>query len=243
VKWRGAIRRTLPYVIAIFGGFTLAYLIVAFFVFPAGIVPKDVKVPNVVGLDYDEAARRLQQSGFTAERGEMRFHASAPKMTVLEQTPAAGASDLVGSAVTLALSNGQRIATVPTVTGMSQSDAERQLEAAGFDAGDVTELPSEQPRGEVIATRPQAGSQLPIPSTVALVISAGPTVVVAPDVVGRNFAQARSLLEQVGLALGNVTSTDGANPDGSATVVSQTPAAGSQVARGAKIDLQVGPPR
>ena len=243
MSWRGAFRRFLPYVIAIIGGFLLAYLIVAFIIFPAGIVPKDVKVPNVVGLDFDEAARRLQQAGFTAERGEMRFHASAPKMTVLEQSPSAGASDLVGSAVTLALSNGQRMATVPTVTGMSQSDAERQLEAAGFDAGDVTEQPSQQPRGEVIATRPQAGSPLPIPSTVALVISAGPTVVITPDVVGRNFAQARSLLEQVGLALGNVTTTNGAAPDGASTVTSQTPAAGSQVARGAKIDLQVGPPR
>jgi eukaryotic-like serine/threonine-protein kinase len=243
VSWRGSIRRFLPYVIAIIGGFILAYLIVAFVIFPSGIVPKDVRVPNVVGLDFDEAVRRLQQAGFTADRGEMRFHTSAPKMTVLEQTPAAGASDLVGSAVTLALSNGQRIATIPNVTGMSQSDAERQLEAAGFDAGDVTEQPSQQARGEVIGTRPQAGSQLPIPSTVALVISAGPTVVIAPDVVGRNFAQARSLLEQVGLALGQVMPTGGAAADGSAIVTSQTPAAGSQVARGAKIGLQVGPPR
>ena len=66
MNWRGAIRRFIPYVIAIIGGFIVAYLIVAFVIFPAGIVPKDVKVPNVVGLDYDEAARRLQQSGFTA---------------------------------------------------------------------------------------------------------------------------------------------------------------------------------
>jgi eukaryotic-like serine/threonine-protein kinase len=243
VNWRGALRRFMPYVIAIVGGFVLAYLVVAFFIFPAGIIPRDVKVPNVVGLDYADAAVRLEQAGFKAEPGETRFHSSAPKMTVLEQTPSAGATDLVGATVSLVVSGGQRMASVPSLVGMTQTEAERALENAGFDLGDVVEQPSPQPRGEVVESRPAAGTQVPVPSPVGLLVSAGPSVVLAPDVVGRNFASARLLLEQVGLAVGDVTSRDGSSADGAATVLSQSPAAGSQVARGARINLEVGGPR
>lgn len=60
---RGRLRRLLPYVIAAAGGFLLAYLIVAFFVFPAGVIPTDVRVPNVIGLTYNDAAAQLLQRG------------------------------------------------------------------------------------------------------------------------------------------------------------------------------------
>lgn len=243
MSWRGGIRRFLPYVVAVVGGFVLAYLIVAFFIFPAGVIPRDVKVPNVVGLDYADAANRLEQAGFKAEPGETRFHATAPKMAVLEQTPPAGSTDLVGATVRLDVSGGQRMGTIPNVVGMTRAEAERTLENSGFDLGDVQDQPSEQPRGEVIATRPAAGSQAPMPSSIGLVISAGPTVVITPDVVGRNFASAKLLLEQVGLAVGDVRGENGAQPSDAGTVMSQSPAAGSQVARGARINLQVGGPR
>ena len=55
MKLRGA----LPYAVAAISGFLIAYLIVAFVVFPAGVIPGNAKVPNVTGLLYDDAARRL----------------------------------------------------------------------------------------------------------------------------------------------------------------------------------------
>lgn len=239
MSWRGGLRRMFPYVIALFGGFLLAYLIVAFFLFPAGVIPQDVKIPNVTGLSYEDASQRLQQVGFTAQRGEMRFHATAPRLTVLEQDPPAGSRDLSGTAVTLVLSAGQQMATVPPVVGMSRAQAETTLQSAGFQIGDVLERSGDQPRGQVIESRPPSGTALASPNAVSLVISSGPIVVVAPDVVGRNFAEARSLLEQVGLTLGQVTTTDGTAPDPGAAVVSQTPPGGSQVNHGAHVDLRI----
>jgi len=40
VTWRGRLRRFLPYLIALISGFLIAYLVVAFFVFPAGVIPQ-----------------------------------------------------------------------------------------------------------------------------------------------------------------------------------------------------------
>ena len=240
MRWRGTLRRGLTYVAAIVGGFSLAYLIVAFVIFPSGVVMKDLKVPNVIGLTYDDAARRLDQAGFVADRGEERFHSSAPKQTVLEQNPAPGQTDVSGAKVALVVSKGQQMGQVPVVAGMSRDDAERAIENAGFTVGDVGEQPGNQPLGAVIGTRPAAGTSMPMPSPVALVVSAGPTVVTTPDVVGRSYAQAQLLLAQVGLALGDVSTPNNEAPTGSATVMAQSPAAGSQVARGAHIDLRLG---
>ena len=56
MSWRTRVRTSLLYLVSIVAGFALAYLVVAFVVFPSGVVPRDVKVPNVTGLMYD---RRL----------------------------------------------------------------------------------------------------------------------------------------------------------------------------------------
>src|SRR5512133_2857450 len=99
MTWRNRFRSSLVYLVAIVAGSALAYLLVAFVVCPAGVIPRDVKVPNVTGLDFDEAAQRLAQAGFKAEQGEQRYNNTAPKMTVLEQSPPPGAREGVGAEV------------------------------------------------------------------------------------------------------------------------------------------------
>ena len=171
MTWRSRVRTSLVYLVSMVAGFSLAWLIVAFVVFPAGVVPRDVKVPNVTGLMYDEASQRLAQAGFKTEQGESRYTASAPKMTVLEQSPPPGAREGIGGTITLVVSGGQRTATVPAVTGMTRIEAQALLEKDGFDIGDVGEANSNAPRGTVIATRPAAGSQVSVPSSISLVLS------------------------------------------------------------------------
>jgi len=240
VTWRGRLRRFLPYLIALISGFLIAYLVVAFFVFPAGVIPQEVRVPNVIGLTYSDAASQLQQRGFTAERGETRFHNAAPKGTVLDQTPAPGSREAANAKVTLVVSGGQRYATIPGVIGMSRELALNALETAGFDVGEVTERPSNEARGAVIDSRPRPGTQAPMPSAVSLVLSAGPTTVIVPDVVGRPVNDARLLLRQVGLVAGDVQYLGAAVTDAGAVIVSQSPPAGAQAASGSRVSLTAG---
>jgi len=242
MSWRGGLRRLLPYVVALVGGFLLAYLIVAFFVFPAGVIPQDIRVPNVIGLSYADAARQLEQVGFRPERGEQRFHNAAPKGTVLDQQPLPGSPETPGIKVTLVVSSGQRLAAVPGVIGMSREQALTALEAAGFVPGDVVTRPSNEPFGAVIDSRPRPGTQAPTPSTVALVLSAGPTTVLVPDVIGRPLDDAKVLLQQVGLTVGDVSWGAGgaAVMDASAVVVGQSPPAGSQTFARSRVNLSIG---
>ncbi|MGH7637201.1 MAG: PASTA domain-containing protein [Gemmatimonadaceae bacterium] len=242
MTWRARLRRLLPYVMAVVGGFLLAFLVVAFFVFPAGVIPQDVRVPNVVGLTLSEATRSLEQRGFKAQRGEQRFHNAAPRGTVLEQDPVAETPEQTGTVVTLIVSAGQRIGTIPPVIGMTRELALNALESAGYHAGQVTMRPSNEPRGAVIDSRPRPGTQAPMPSAVALVVSEGPTTILVPDLIGRSVTDATQLLRQVGLNVGDIQyeGGGGAVADASAVVVMQTPPSGSQVTGASRVNIVVG---
>lgn len=241
---RTRLRRSLPYAIAIIGGFLAAYLIVAFLVFPSGVIPRDIRVPNVTGLPFDEAVRRLAERGLRGVKGEERFHAASPKGTVLGQNPSSGSRDVEGAQVSLAVSIGQQVARVPAINGLSRADAERELENAGFDVGDVTERPSETPAGQVIESTPRPGSEVAVPSPVALIVSAGPTVVLIPNVAGQPVSQARLLLEGAGLTVTDVRTPSGEPLNDETAIVSATvPAAGAQVAVGTNISIQATPRR
>ncbi|HVE78623.1 MAG TPA: PASTA domain-containing protein [Gemmatimonadaceae bacterium] len=231
-------RLALPYVVAATGGFLTAYLVVAFAVFPAEIVPDDALVPNVTGELFDQAAQQLQRAGFRAAQGESRVHASAPRSTVLAQNPAPGSRESRGTRVVLDVSAGQRVAPVPSVVGQTRPGAEVALENVGFDVGDVSLRPSARPRGEVLETRPAAGARLTLPGPVALVLSAGPTSVTVPDLVGRTFPQARSILEQLGLRVGAVT-IDSAAFEPANTVVEQDPGPGGTIPGSGAVALRI----
>jgi eukaryotic-like serine/threonine-protein kinase len=240
VNWRATSRRLLPYALVAAGGFLLAYLFVAFVIFPPQIIPDDAKVPQVVGLLYDEAVTRLEAAGFKAKAGEERFVELAPKSTVLAQSPPPSATEPRGTEVLLDVSAGQRQLQVPSVVGLAEAVAEDAIDKAGLEVGDVKQQESQSARGAVLSTNPAVGTLVAPSTRVDLVVSSGPPAVNAPDVVGQPYASARAMLEQVGLQVGDVT-TDSLSTATPQTVISQTPAAGSRIAPGTKVSLSIAP--
>ena len=235
---RGGSRRAIPYLAAAAGGFGAAYLIVAFFVFPASLSSADVPVPNVTGLPYADASARLVQSGFRAAKGEQRYDNTAPEGTVLAQNPLPDAVESRGARVVLDLSRGQRMVEVPRVVGMTLPQARQTIESTGLDVGDVTGKDDPAARGTVLASGPLGGTRVPVPSPVALTVSNGPATVTIPDVVGQDYAAARTLLQQLGFAVGEV-SVDSTSALPANSVISQSPGAGTTAAAGDTIALVI----
>ena len=238
MNWRNWPRRLLPYVISAAAGFLLAYLIVAFFVFPSGIVPDEQRVPNVVGMALEDAQTTLGRAGFKGAIGEQRFNATAPPNVVLQQTPPAEAIEAEGTTITLDISRGQRSAEVPALIGMMRDQARIAIENAGLTVGNVTERPSDQPRGEVVETNPGAGERVTIPAAVDVVVSRGPATVEVPDLTGRTLPEARRQLDQLGLRLGNVTG-DPFAIELAGTVTKQEPRAGRTVSTNARVSVTI----
>jgi len=238
VSFRGRSRRALPYLIAATTGFLIAYMVVAFVIFPADIIPDDAVVPSVVNLSFDDATRTLARAGFKTQRGESRFHASAPGRTVLQQEPPAGSREKTGTVITLHISSGQRSATVPEVLGSTRQQAQIAIENAGLEMGRLEMQHSNRPAGQVIATRPAAGEKLNLPARVDLVVSRGPATAEIPNLIGQSLPQARTRLQTMGLGVGAVeidtTSIEVAN-----TVTAQDPQPGQTVVSGAMVNLVI----
>lgn len=238
MNWRNWPRRTLPYLIAAAAGFLLAYLIVAFFIFPAGLLPNELRVPNVIGLSLEEAQTQLGRVGFKGRIGEERFNATSPKNTVLQQTPPAGSIEAEGTTVVMDISRGQRTAEVPRIVGLTRDEARVAIENAGFEVGAITERSSEEPRGEVIASSPAGGERLTIPAAVDLVVSTGPSTLEVPELVGRSLPEARRMLDQLGLRLGRVE-TDSMAIELPGTVTAQEPRAGRTISSNGLVSVTV----
>lgn len=219
-------------------GLLLAWVLVAFVVFPDDGPADAVVVPVVLGLRYDDAHTRLSEAGLDAALGESRVSASAPRTTVLGQSPAPGTRVSRGVTVTLDVSAGQRSATIPRVAGLSRDRAEASLRRAGLAIGQVREQPGSQARGTVLSAQPEPGTVVPEGTAVELVVSAGPAELTMPDIVGRELVEARALIEQLGLAVGD-TEVDSASMMPRGVVIYQSPAAGSSVLPGAVITLRV----
>jgi hypothetical protein len=94
---------------ALIGGisFTLAWLIVAIVLFPDTGPAPGVTVPSVIGLRFDEAERKLAESGLRAALGETQPSLTAPRRYVVAQTPAPGTAVGEKVVVTLDVSAGQ----------------------------------------------------------------------------------------------------------------------------------------
>jgi eukaryotic-like serine/threonine-protein kinase len=139
--------------------------------------PEQVVVPDVTGQDETAAVTALRGKGLSAVVRERP--SSEPQGTVVSQSPASGVEVDQGTSITIFVSNGQ-VREVPDVTGLSQSDAEAQLEDAGFRPS-VRTTPTEEPEeeGTVLSQSPRGGVERRENSTVTL--SVGELVAPPPE--------------------------------------------------------------
>lgn len=169
--------------------------------------------------------------------------------TVGSETIAMPAGVLVGLAVsshvagTLATATFDRVAVtdltgrvlIPDIVGLSEDAAGQTLAAAGLAIGPTARVPSDLlPTGGVISLAPEPGTPVLPGSAVALVVSAGISGGVVPDVRGLSVDDATVSILAAGLTPGTIAAAPSAVvPNGS--IISQTPPAGTTVLPGAAV--------
>jgi serine/threonine-protein kinase len=132
--------------------------------------PEQVQVPNVVGKDSSSAHSDLQQAGLKFSDTQ-DFSDSVPEGSVISQSPAAGGDVDKGSEVTLTISKGPDLSSVPDVTGLTQAEATGQIQAEGLKVQTKALTVTDQAQnGLVVRQRPQAGTQLKKGRTVVIYI-------------------------------------------------------------------------
>jgi serine/threonine-protein kinase len=130
--------------------------------------PGEVVVPNVVGEDQESAVARLRAEGLSPIVRERA--SSEPVDTVVDQSPASGQRVDEGSSVTIYVSDG-KVRSVPDVTGLTQGEAEAELEDAGFNIS-VRTRETDQPDedGTVLSQSPRGGAERRERATVTITV-------------------------------------------------------------------------
>ncbi|MDR1087972.1 MAG: Stk1 family PASTA domain-containing Ser/Thr kinase [Coriobacteriales bacterium] len=128
---------------------------------------------------------------------------------------------------------------VPKVVGLTQADAKTLIEEAKLTLGEVSEQSSETVEaGSVISQNPAAQSKVAEGTKVDLVISSGSGSIELPDLRGMSPDVAEQTLTDLKLVY--VAGDSKADPNiASGMVCAQSPAAGSKVAEGARITVNI----
>lgn len=134
--------------------------------------------------------------------------------------------------------------SLPRVLELPEPEARRTLTELGFRPRLDGERHSDAfRRGTVIWQDPPAGTVLPPNTVVQLVVSAGPSLVAVPDVIGMNLPQASKIMAAAGVRMGSVDTVAGGQEPG--VVLATRPSAGVGRPRGAPVALVIsgGPER
>ena len=135
--------------------------------------PGPVPVPNVVSQTQTLATQTITGAGLVLGTVTQRSSTTVPAGSVISQSPAAGTSVSLGSAVALVVSTGP--VAVPNVVNLTQAAATTAINGAGLALGAVSQQSSATvPSGSVISQNPAAGTSVAAGSAVALVVSTGP---------------------------------------------------------------------
>jgi beta-lactam-binding protein with PASTA domain/predicted Ser/Thr protein kinase len=163
--------------------------------------PGDRNVPTVARLPVKQAQAAIVHAGLRAARVISQSSTTIPAGDVIRTDPNAGTPILAGSPVTLFVSTGRPLATVPEVRGDTVGAAKAKLRQAGLTWSITDVVSSTVAPGLVISENPSVGSQQAVGSTISLTVAKAPPSVAVPNVTGLSAAAAASALVQKGFTV------------------------------------------
>jgi beta-lactam-binding protein with PASTA domain len=138
---------------------------------------------------------------------------------------------------------------LPDYTGQSINSATAQLTALGYTVTVGSPIASAQPKGTVASTDPGAGTLVSKGASITLNPSDGSLATIVPDETGKSYSAASADLQSAGLnpvekcAQGNPgnggNGGGGGGGGGIGKVTSTSPAAGTSVAKGSTVTVNV----
>jgi eukaryotic-like serine/threonine-protein kinase len=191
-------------------------------------------LPAVSGQPAAKAEAILRASGFRTQEGTPVTDNDVAKGNVISMSPSGRAAH--GALITLTVSSGPRMISVPSVSGQpSLAAAEAVLRKAGLTVASTPKNVGANgvPVGTVAGTTPAAGTLWPQTSVVYVDVVAG---IPLPPLIGENINAIQQWAGQNNIQL-NPVNVPSSQPAG--IIVSQSPAAGAPVAPGQTVTVNV----
>ena len=183
--------------------------------------PKEVEMPNVVGMSKEEAKKEIEAANLKFEIEKEEYNKDVPESFIISQDPIYMEKYnkvKEGSTVKVVVSKGQEKTTVPNVKGKEREEAISLIEDAKLVAEVVEETSKTVKEGYVISQEIEPDEEAYAGDTIKIHVSTGTGIkqVTVVNVVGQNEADAKKTLEDLGLKV-NITYVDTKADNGKVT--------------------------
>lgn len=162
------------------------------------------KVPSVVGKNVDAARKMLEDKGFEVEIQDSLFIDTFPKLAVIKQTPGGEATVKVNRTIYLTVNRAQPpLVEMPNLVGFSLRNAQMYLENLGLHLGDTSSRPDIAKNAvleQLYNNQPiKSGTKIFMGSTISFILGngVGDLEIGVPDLMGKQYTQARSILRSM----------------------------------------------
>jgi beta-lactam-binding protein with PASTA domain/serine/threonine protein kinase len=193
------------------------------------------EIPPVLGETLDDAIQMLHRHHLEVGRVAHKHNGEYEKGTVAETSIEPGEDVKPGTTINLTISTGPVPVQIVDFTGKWAGDAKRGLTELGFVVNPVRENSDEIPPNRVISQDPNEGIGHK-GDTITLTVSAGPSAVTVPNVLGWDVEDAAKAMTEAGFKV-DIVKAD--NYAGFKKVIAQDPPADSTLPWGSTVTLTI----
>lgn len=229
-------------VIPILAGVAAAFIVAAIVVgliiwYNWGIKTETLIVPKLTGQNYEQVAEQYSDYKFKIE-----YQASNEERgTILSQSMQDGRKIKKSQTITLVISSGPELATIPETTNLDLTTAKQALKARGINWNIIYKTDKEIASGHVITTNPPSSGTVAAGTEIDVYVSLGPEIVYVsyPDTKGYDLDTAKKKIEEAGLTVGEIKREDSTKPKNIVIDQSPDPHSNTTIAKGTSVDLVV----
>jgi serine/threonine-protein kinase len=201
----------------------------------------NIKVPNLIGEDLDDALLLLEGKQFEGIKSKVKVDYNYPAGAVIAQIPKQGSICKPGRRIYLTISAGAKPAEVPELKAISPLDAKYRIAKAKLKLDSTLyDYSSDYPEGVVMGQTLEAGTLVPLGDSLSIVISLGPELdsYIVPDLSELPLSDAIEKINTSGFSVEMVSKVydEERVPN---TVISQFPEAETITDKGSSIILYI----
>ncbi|MBI0578446.1 Stk1 family PASTA domain-containing Ser/Thr kinase [Neobacillus cucumis] len=211
----------------------------SFLVLPGLLSSKDIKIPDVSGMNVNDAVSKLKLEGLQAGEKIEITDEKVVEGHVIKTDPEAGNTVKEDQKVTIYISSGKEKYELSDYTGRQYNDVVQLLESKNFKDIIKTEVFADSDPGTIISQNPVSGENI-VPEDTALQfeVSKGPERITLKDLTQYTKKAAEDYADESGFVIdASEEQYDDKIPKG--MVISQSPAPGAQLKKGDQISVVI----
>lgn len=197
------------------------------------------EVPNLVGRNFEEVVKEYANQNIEVIQDKAEYDLTLAEGLIISQTPEK-ATSATDRKIYVVVSKGQKMVTVPDVTGKDIKVVKYELEdTLGFVIEAEEVVSTKVLQNIVISQEPLKDTQLPFGSTIKIKVSKGDgkASVIMPSVLGNTEAVANKTLTDLKLNVKVVSGENQAKPNG--TVIAQNYPQNQELKEGDLVEITV----